>query len=174
MADVYSLSIPADKRELPAVRAFIEQHVRPLTADRTPVYDLLIAVHELVTNAIVHGYQGRPGAIEITLWTSDDALVVRLRDQAPPFDPTQVAPPDTTAPPDQRSPGGLGIQMARRFIDKLSYRRVPQGGNELTLVKHGIIAGSQGGGDPQAAGSEGRSCPIQPTGGPDDGDRGKP
>lgn len=148
MANVYSLSITADKRELPAVQAFIQQHVQPLTGDIAPVYDLLVAVHELVTNAIVHGYQGRPGAIEIALWTSDDSLVVRLRDQAPPFDPTQITPPDTDAPPDQRGPGGFGIQLARRFIDKLSYRPLPQGGNELTLVKHGVVAGRQGESDP--------------------------
>jgi serine/threonine-protein kinase RsbW len=140
-AGSFSLSIGADKRELAAVHEFIERHVRPVTGDMAPVYDLLVAVHEIVTNIIEHGYRGRPGVIEITLWTADGALVVQVRDDAPPFDPTQAPPPDLSVPLADRPPGGMGIVMARHFVDTVSYRSPPEGGNELTMIKHGVVAG---------------------------------
>ena len=39
---------------------------------------------------LVHGYQGELGMIEIAVRREADALVVRVRDQAPPFDPTGI------------------------------------------------------------------------------------
>ncbi len=93
------------------------------------------AVDECVCNIIVHGYRGRPGSIEIALWGSQESLVVRLRDQALPFDPTAVPSPDVTSPLEQRPLGGLGIHLARYLVDEMTYRQLPEGGNELTLVK---------------------------------------
>ena len=52
----------------------------------------------MVTNIIEHGYQGQPGSIEIEVTTREDALIIQLRDQAPPFDPTSVPPPIYPSP----------------------------------------------------------------------------
>jgi anti-sigma regulatory factor (Ser/Thr protein kinase) len=54
---------------------------------------------------------------------------------APPFDPTRVPDPDLTLPLEERPLGGLGIYLIRQSVDKMVYRAVPEGGNELTLVK---------------------------------------
>jgi len=36
---------------------------------------------------------------------------------------------------EQRRPGGLGIYLIRQVMDEVTYRRLPEGGNELLLVR---------------------------------------
>ena len=132
-ADAF-LRISADVGDLDAVRRFIREKAG-LPEDQDALHAMVRAVDECVCNIIVHGYRGRPGSIQIALRQSQGSLVVRLRDQAPPFDPTAVPSPDVTSPLEQRPLGGLGIHLARHLVDEMTYRQVPEGGNELTLVK---------------------------------------
>ena len=117
--------------------------------------DLVQAVDESVTNVIVHGYDGRPGAIDITVSSvlaGPDAvqLVVTIRDDAPCFDPNGFIPADLTKPLAERPPHGLGIHLTRSCVDRIGHRvldgidhsRPPDirrlddepRGNELTLI----------------------------------------
>jgi len=135
-----SIEIAADMQNLDTATRFVEEQSAALGVGPPLVYDVLVAVSEMVTNIITHGYSGQPGTVEIALWPANDALVIRLRDQAPPFDPTLVPAPDLSVPLEQRAFGGMGILLTRHYIDTISYRMTAEGGNELTLVKKGIIA----------------------------------
>ncbi len=64
-----------------------------------------------------------------------DDLLIRIRDRAPAFDPTAYPAPDLTVPLEQRKPGGFGIYLMRQVMDDVSYRRMPDGRNELLLVR---------------------------------------
>ena len=139
MNSTHSLCIQAELHELERMRRFVEARVAALNVDPSAGYDVLLAINEVVTNIIVHGYRGDQGAIEIDIQPVGNTLVARLRDQARPFDPTQAPTPDVTMPLHLRPPGGMGIYMTRHLMDSMDYRTLDQGGNELTLVKHGII-----------------------------------
>jgi anti-sigma regulatory factor (Ser/Thr protein kinase) len=103
--------------------------------------ELLLAVDEAATNTIVHGYKGREGLMEIEVGREGNALVVRLRDEAEPFDPTGVPPQDVTLPPEQRLTEGMGIYLMRQGVDDMTHRTTLSRGNELTLVKRGVGSG---------------------------------
>jgi serine/threonine-protein kinase RsbW len=143
MSNVVSLRVAADVAQLAVIRAFVEQQARALGVDAFDIYDLILAVNEAATNIVVHGYRGRPGLIEIELRQLGDAIEIRLRDQAPLFDPTRVPVPDLTQPLHKRSLGGMGVHVMRELMDAMHYRVTPEGGNELTLVKRAIVAGSR-------------------------------
>ena len=64
-----------------------------------------------------------------------DTLVICLRDEASPFDPTSIPAPDLTVPLEQRATGGMGIHLIRQIMDKVTHRVTSQGGNELLLMK---------------------------------------
>ena len=136
------LRVPADVSQLAAVRQFIRDQASTAGADGTATDDLVFAVDESVTNTIVHGYRGQDGSIEVEVDKVGNALVVRLRDHAPPFDPTTAPLPDTTLPPEKRPPGGMGIYLTRELIDEMTYRQTDTG-NELTLVRQ--FSDGQGG-----------------------------
>ena len=134
MSDDGVLHIPADVNELAGIRQFVREHAVRAGADRQQTDDLVQAVDESATNSIVHGYRGTEGWVEVEIDVLDRALVVRLRDQAPPFDPTTLPDPDISLPLERRPFHGLGVFLARELTDEVTYRHTTAG-NELTLTK---------------------------------------
>jgi anti-sigma regulatory factor (Ser/Thr protein kinase) len=132
------LRIPADLERLVEIRRFVRERATTLGVDPDLLSDVLLAVDEAATNVIVHGYRGQEGFVEIEVGREADALVVRLRDEAGPFDPTSVLPPDVTLPPEQRVLEGMGIYLIRQVMDDMTHRITLQRGNELTLVKRAV------------------------------------
>jgi serine/threonine-protein kinase RsbW len=129
------LQITAHLDELLQVRQFVEETAVSFTNDPQVISDIVLAVDEAVTNIIRHGYQLQVGTIEITISYQSNRLEIRLRDEAPAFDPTQMDPPDQNIPLSQRKPGGLGVFMMRQLTDDLQYQPLADGRNELLLVK---------------------------------------
>jgi serine/threonine-protein kinase RsbW len=141
----YSLRMDAQLENLSTIRDFVEDIAARLNTAPAAIPNIVLAVDEMVTNIIEHGYQGQPGSIEIEVTTQDDALIIRLRDQAPPFDPTTRPPPDLSIPFDDRPPGGLGIYLTRKVMDDIQHRATAVHGNDLTLIKRHVIQSAPGG-----------------------------
>ena len=129
------LQVAAELANLGVIRHFVEEMATGLKFDRNVIEDMLQAVEEAVANIILHGYNRRPGEIQVEVHREESELVVQLRDRAPHFDPTGFPPPDLTLPLEERRPGGLGIYLMRKFTDTVTYRVTSDGSNELTLVK---------------------------------------
>lgn len=134
-ATVRTIRIPSDVGRLAEVREMIRSAATAAGADRAYIADLVQAVDETATNAIVHGHAGRPGWVEVRLAREDDRLVVTIEDDAPLFDPTGVPDPDLGIPPERRQPGGMGVHLARLCVDEIDHRPRPGGGNIVTLVR---------------------------------------
>ena len=126
--------IPADLTLLASVREFVRNYAQRIGADPEAMNDMIQAVDESVTNAIVHGYRGSEGFVEVTLEERDGSLVANIRDEAPAFDPTAVPSPDMSLPLEQRPLHGLGIHLMREVTDSMSYKHTGFG-NELTLSR---------------------------------------
>jgi serine/threonine-protein kinase RsbW len=132
-----TICIDAELKNLSAIRHFVQEEAAALGANQDVIADLILATDEAATNIIVHGYQYQPGTIEIEMGRSGDAIVIYMRDQSPPFDPTIIPPPDVTQPLDERPLGGMGIHLIRQLMDEVTHRLLPQGGNELAMKKKG-------------------------------------
>ncbi|NJN82123.1 MAG: ATP-binding protein [Caldilineaceae bacterium] len=77
----YTLRIAAEIEQLEAVRRFVADCALSAYANDEAVQRLLIAVTEVATNAIVHGYGGDPGELEIEVRCDEEELTVWLRDE---------------------------------------------------------------------------------------------
>jgi serine/threonine-protein kinase RsbW len=121
--------------DLASIRAYVESGARALGGDRDCVRDLVIAVNEAAANVMRHGYRGQPGPLEIDVARDGDSIVVRMRDDAPHFDPTTRPAPDLTIPLEHRPTGGFGIHLTRTCADSVTHSAGPERGNELTVVK---------------------------------------
>ena len=140
MNDDSSLKLHAALSDLERIRRFVEGKVQTFQIDPSDIHDILLTTMETATNILLHGYQGNSGQIESGVEDLDGSVMVVLRDEAPYFDPMQVPTPDLTLPLEKRSLGGMGIHLMRQFSDQIIYRALPQGGNEITLIKHGVIS----------------------------------
>jgi len=130
------MRIGADVGQLAAVREMVRSMATAAGGDPTFVADLVQAVDETASNAIIHGLANGPGWIEVSVAAEPDRLVVTIEDDAPAFDPTIVPEPDLSVPPERRRPGGMGVHLARLCVDEMTYRPRSGGGNRLTLVRN--------------------------------------
>ena|SRR5687768_14861169 len=99
-------------------------------------YNVLVALQEMVTNVLRHGYrrdESKP--IEVAFELTDDSLQIVLRDQGPAFDPLQWDTSDIDVAEEMPSEaGGHGIRIARMVMDRVEYERT-QGWNVLRMTK---------------------------------------
>ena len=114
-----------------ALSSFCEQH----GINEGAVFDLTLALEEIFTNIIRHGYQDRePHEIDLVIRKQGDWLTLRVADDGQPFDPSKMASPNLHLPPEQRAVGGLGIHLVKSVTDALEYRR-ENGKNVVTVKK---------------------------------------
>jgi serine/threonine-protein kinase RsbW len=136
------MHVSGELRNLAVIRRFVSEEAARLGAERSAVENMIQAVDESAANIILHGYEGQPGPVEIEVDREGEALMVRLRDKAPHFDPTAHPTPDLSLPLEQRRPGGLGIHLSRQSTDTMMYRVTPDGANELTLRRKAFFSDS--------------------------------
>ena len=120
---------------LAQIRSFIGKNAVEFGVVEGIVDDFILAVDEAVTNILVHGYKRSAGPVKIEIVHKNKLLQVYVQDQAAPFDPTKAPSPDLTSPLERRPFGGLGVYFIRKAVDRLIYRPLPVGGNELLMEK---------------------------------------
>jgi serine/threonine-protein kinase RsbW len=83
-----------------------------------------LALDELITNIISHGFAGRSGGtIRLIVEHEDGVLSAELVDDGPPFDPFKAELKLPTGEIEDRKVGGLGIALVKSAMDRLGYRR---------------------------------------------------
>lgn len=97
--------------------------------------DVKTAVSEAVTNAVIHGYQGKEGIIYIEVWTEDQNLTVIVRDKGIGIGDIKRAmePMYTSDASGERS--GMGFSFMEAFMDEVSVESVPDEGTAVTMKK---------------------------------------
>jgi serine/threonine-protein kinase RsbW len=121
------LTVPAALESLAAVSEFVKQVAAAAGLDPRATYRLRLAVTELVTNSITHGYceAGLCGAVDLRAELDERLVTVTIEDTAIPYDPTRTPPPDDLSlPAEQRKIGGLGVYLALQDVDSFRYERV--------------------------------------------------
>ena len=115
------LTIRSDINEIPRVSEMIESVMLAHTFSDEDILDTQLAVEEVVTNVIVHGYGNAGGEILVSCRSDDTTIEIRVEDHAAPFDPLSLPEPDITADIDDRKIGGLGIFLTRQVMDDIRY-----------------------------------------------------
>ena len=131
-------SMPAMLESLADIRGFVKEAAGRAGIEDARSYQLQLAVDEIATNIILHGYKdaGEGAVISIGAETTGDALVITLKDQSPPFDPRTMQMPeaeDLARPLEDRKIGGLGIYLAIQGVDRFDYRR--EDGSNLNIFE---------------------------------------
>lgn len=101
--------------------SFLRGVAETYSLDERTAFSVNMAVEELFTNMIKYGARA-DDAIFVGLEKTDSQLVIRLVDtDSEPFDLTDLQAIDTSAPLEERRPGGLGIHLVKCVMDEVSY-----------------------------------------------------
>jgi serine/threonine-protein kinase RsbW len=94
-----------------------------------------LAVHEVVTNAMVHGNESNAQKrVVVTVSRTPDELRILISDQGNGFDPDCLL--DPLSPQGLLEGSGRGIYLARTFMDEFCVEFDDAGGTTVTMVKY--------------------------------------
>lgn len=126
MASTRASVAPTVERVLDVVRA------ADLTQEQQD--NLAVAVAEALSNAAVHGHRLQPRRrVRVTVEVMPDGgVVVEVADSGGGFDSQAVS--DPTAPDRVLIPGGRGVFLMRRLVDRLEYNET---GNSVRMTMRG-------------------------------------
>jgi len=117
-------------RAVEALQEFAQVHG---LSEKT-TFGLALALEECGSNVVNHALQrDAREKFRVVMESTANAFIIELYDRGPAFDPTN-APNRKTQAHDDDLPGGWGIQLVRRYMDEIQYRRV-DGQNVLRLTK---------------------------------------
>ena len=121
-----------------SVAAFMTQ----LNPTLEEVSDVKTAVSEAVTNALIHGYDGKVKKIMIRCWIEGQTLYVEIRDEGKGIENVEKAmePLFTTRPELDRS--GMGFAFMEAFMDNV-YVESALGKGTLVRMKKTIGKGRE-------------------------------
>jgi serine/threonine-protein kinase RsbW len=129
-----SLTLSSSLESVDTVEQTAEDFAARAGFDEDTVPNIAMAVREATVNAVLHGNAYNPAKrITVSFEANSDALVVRVIDQGPGLDPSNL--PDPLAPENILRGSGRGIFLIRAFMDEVHFRQLHPG-TELTLIKH--------------------------------------
>jgi serine/threonine-protein kinase RsbW len=134
------LTVPGTLESLSAIRAYVMDASANAGLDKRSAYRLSLAVDEIATNVVVHGYMegNREGSLTISAVIDNSFLKLALEDTAPSYDPRATPPPGSLDMPlEDRDIGGLGVFLALRGVDQFGYEHVP-GRNRTIFIMNRV------------------------------------
>jgi serine/threonine-protein kinase RsbW len=136
-----SLTVSGTLEALDTIAEYAIAAAKAANLDKEACYNLRLAIDEIVTNIIQHGYRAanRTGPICLQASLSERSLTIAIEDLGVPYDPTKSPPPrDLHLPPEQRQIGGLGIYLALKSVDSLIYERIGDRNRNVLVVNRRV------------------------------------
>jgi sigma-B regulation protein RsbU (phosphoserine phosphatase) len=134
--EVTKRTFSAKTETLLDVLAFAEQALEKHGCPMKIQTAICVALEEVFVNIAHYAYEGGEGdvTLEIKFDETTRDIIFRMIDQGVAFDPLQKPDPDITLSAEEREIGGLGIFIAKKTMDLVTYA-YENGENILTMIK---------------------------------------
>lgn len=130
------LIVPGTLNSLSVIGKYIMDIAAKAGLDKKAAYRLRLAVDEIATNIVIHGYDeaNRQGDLELRTELNEADLTIFLEDTGASYTPGQFSDrTDLHLPLEERQIGGLGVYLAMQGVDKFHYEHF-EGRNRHTFV----------------------------------------
>ena len=126
---IKTLTVSANLDSLKPLADYVIQASEAANLDKKKTYKLRLAVDEIATNIITHGYEetDETGDITISGEVNSNSLKITLEDTAIFFDPREKLNTEVeiiNQSLEERNIGGLGIYLTISGVDDFQYKRV--------------------------------------------------
>lgn len=121
-----ALKVQGKLDSLGKIREYVKSAAKEAGLEKKASYNLCLAVDEIATNIITHGYNdnGLEGNIYVETKIDEQSLTIYIEDTAIPFDPKKkevVTQEDLQKSLEERPIGGLGIHLVQESVDEFIY-----------------------------------------------------
>jgi serine/threonine-protein kinase RsbW len=139
------LTVSGTLDSLDRIAEYIAHAATAAGLDKKASYKLRLAVDEIATNIIVHGYQNaeQSGTLDLQSELDRDRLTIVLEDTSVAFDPLEKVEMEASTihqPVEARPIGGLGIYLAVRGVDKFIHERIGDRNRNIFIVNRSSLA----------------------------------
>lgn len=133
-------TFPGTLDSLEGIRQAVKEQAQLAGLGKKPTYALLLAVDEIATNIITHGYEetGTEGPVDVLIEHVDGKLTVMLEDEAVAFDPLKYELPTEeffARALEDRPIGGMGIHLTLKGIEDFKYEYVGNRNRNIFVMK---------------------------------------
>ena len=128
------LKITAEDKNMDRVNDFIHSCL-PSECPPIIMNKIDLAVEEIFVNISHYAYNPDVGEAWISVDFVDNVLTVIFKDGGKEFNPIAKKDPDITLGAEERSIGGLGIFLTKKFMDSVDYE-YKNAQNILTITKN--------------------------------------
>lgn len=127
-----SFKISSTRENVRFVEKYIEDAKEEYHIDEDVYGNMVVAITESVTNAIVHGNKlDSNKSVNLQMNMSDSKICIEVADEGAGYEYENV--PDPTAPENLGKPGGRGLFLMRHLCDKVNFL---ENGRIVQLVFH--------------------------------------
>lgn len=134
LENFFVLELPGKPENVAFARQSVAIFAAQLDFTIDEIDEIKVAVSEVVSNAVIHGYHGDPGVVRIDARLEGGQLQVTVIDQGSGIADVDWATQATnTTQPDERM--GLGLVFAREYMDELQIDSRVGEGTTVRMVK---------------------------------------
>ncbi|MEA5619029.1 ATP-binding protein [Cronbergia sp. UHCC 0137] len=134
-----SLTVLGTLDSLSAIAQFVMEAATSADLNKKAAYKLRLAVDEIATNIITHGYDeaGLTGELALSAEINESNLTISIEDTGHEYDPTKkvsVEEEEFNKSLEDRQMGGLGVFLALEGVDQYLYERVGDRNRNIFIV----------------------------------------
>jgi anti-sigma regulatory factor (Ser/Thr protein kinase) len=134
-----NLTLSGTLDSLGAIAKYVISAAESAGLEKKAAYKLRLAVDEIATNIILHGYEeaGLTGEINVSGELKESTLTICLEDSGSRYDPYEkeaVSDEELNKSLEERRMGGLGVYLAIQGVDQYFYERVGEKNRNIFVV----------------------------------------
>lgn len=130
-----SLNLPTRLDHLHPLLAYTRELASSVGFTNTEQHELELAVGEIATNIIQHGFENNnQQTFQVNFEITASKIAVKFFEKGLPFDPATL--PHYSPEQAADNTEGLGIYLAQKFTDDITFRYLGQHGKEIILTKY--------------------------------------
>ncbi len=134
------LTVPGTVESLKPIRDYVAAAGQEAGLPQRTVSGLCLAVDEIATNAILHGYEesNMSGEVVVRADIDNETLTITLEDDGAYYDPTQHNIPteeELAQPLEMRNIGGLGIYIVLQRVDDFRYEHIAGHNRNIFIMR---------------------------------------
>ena len=135
-AQMMNKTFPAKVEALSDVLGFVDQTLERYECPMKIQTAVCVAIEEVFVNVAHYAYGDGEGDMTLGIGFDEKTrtMTFRMTDSGVPFDPLKKPDPDITLSAEEREIGGLGIFIAKKTMDTVTYA-YENGQNILTMIK---------------------------------------